>query len=53
MEMVICLQDLLMKWMSGCETVEEMSEVIIEQLLNTMPSDLRISVRERNPQDRN
>ena len=47
-EMVIRLQDLFKKWTVGCKTVEEVSEkVVIEQLVNAMPSDLRIWIRER------
>ena len=36
--------------MAGCDTVEAVTEkVTIEQLLNTMPADLRIWVGERKP----
>ena len=39
---------LFQKWMAGCKTVEEVSEkMVIEQLLNTMPSDLRIWIKEK------
>ena len=42
-ELVIRLQDQFKKWTMGCKTVEEVSEKIVtEQLLNMMPSDLRI-----------
>ena len=48
MELVIRLQDLFQKWTAGCKTVEEVSEkMVIEQLLNTMPSDLRIWIKEK------
>ena len=50
MELVIRLQDLFQKWTAGCKTVEEVSEkMVIEQLINTMPSDLRIWIKERKP----
>jgi len=49
-ELAIRLQDLLRKWMVECDTVEAvMEKVAIEQLLNTMPADLRIWVDERKP----
>jgi len=35
--------------MAECDTVEAVTEVTIEQLLNTMPGDLRIWVGERKP----
>ena len=42
-ELAIWLQDLLRKWMAECDTMEAvMEKVVIEQLLNTMPADLRI-----------
>ena len=50
MELAIRLQDLLNKWTADCRTVEEVKEkFVVEQLLNTMPSDLRIWVSERKP----
>ncbi len=49
-ELAIRLEDLLKKWMAECETVEAVAQkVAIEQLLNTMPADLRIWVGERKP----
>ena len=49
-ELVIRLQDLFKKWTVECKTVEEVSEkIVIEQLLSTKPSDLRIWIRERKP----
>lgn len=49
-ELAIRLQDLLKKWMADCDTIETVSEkVATEQLLNTMPADLRIWVGERKP----
>ena len=50
LELATRLIDLLKKWMSDCTTVEEIKEKIVtEQLLNTMPRDLRIWVGERKP----
>ena len=50
MELVIRLPNLFQKWMAGCKTVEEVSEkMIIEQFLNTMPSDFWIWIKERKP----
>ena len=50
MELVIRLQDLFKKWIAGSKDIEEVCEkVVVEQLLNTMPSDLRIWIRERKP----
>ena len=44
------LHDLVKKWMTGCTTVEVISEKIVtERLLNTMPTDLCIWIRERKP----
>ena len=38
------------KWMRGCGSVEDVLErVLVEQLLTTMPEDLRIWVLERKP----
>ena len=44
------MQDLLKKWMVGCDTVEAVTEkVTLELLLNIMPGDLRIWVGEWKP----
>ena len=49
-ELVVRLQDLLRKWMTGCETIQAVLEkVAVEQALSTMPAELRIWVSERNP----
>ena len=49
-ELAIRLQDLLKKWVAECKTVEAVLEkVTTEQLLNTMPTDLKIWVGERKP----
>ena len=49
-ELVVRLEDLGHKWMAGCTTLEEvMEKVLMEQLLTTMPNDLRIWVAERKP----
>ena len=44
------LWDLAQKWLKDCGTVEAMFEtVVLEQLLNTLPGDIRVWVRERKP----
>ena len=49
-EMAIRLEDLFDKWMAECKTVADVREkIVIEQLLNTMPGDLKIWVAERKP----
>ena len=49
-ELVVRLQDLLRKWITGCNSVETVLEkVAMEQLLNTMPPELRVWVSERKP----
>ncbi len=50
-ELAVRLTDLLAKWLSGCSTVEEMAEVIgLEQLLNMLPREKKVWVRERKPE---
>jgi phosphoenolpyruvate carboxylase len=47
-ELAICLRDWLNKWTAECKTVDEIREkLVVEQLLNTMPTDLQIWVGER------
>ena len=49
-EMVIRLYDLVRKWMAECETAEAVLETIVtEQLINTMPAEMRIWVSGRKP----
>ena len=49
-ELVARLQDLEQKWTSVCTTVEELRSLIVqEQLLNTLPTELRVWVAERKP----
>ena len=49
-ELVVRLEDLGQKWMAGCKSVEEvMEKVLMEQLLNTMPHNLRNLFTERKP----
>ena len=44
------LQDLAQNLLKDCGTVEAMFEtVVLEQLLNTLPGDIRVWVRERKP----
>ena len=50
LELVICLHDLLEKWMKTCDTLEKVKEkIVIEQVLKTMPQDLRIWLQDRKP----
>ena len=52
-EMVIRLYDLVKKWMASCETVEEvLDRMVVEQVVSTMSTDLRIWVTERKPESR-
>ena len=49
-ELAARLGDLAEKWTQGCETKEEQKDlVILEQLVNTLPEDVRIWVKERKP----
>ena len=50
LELVICLHDLLEKWMKTCDTLEKVKEkIVIEQVLKTMPQDLRMWLQDRKP----
>ena len=47
-ELATRMADLFRKWVADCNTVEAISEkLLIEQLLNTMPTDLRIWLSEK------
>ena len=49
-EVATRLHDLAQKWMRGCTTVEELLDrVVMEQFLETLPTEVRIWVRERTP----
>ena len=49
-ELVVRLEDLLAKWTASCETIGDVREKFtVEQLLSTMPDDLRVWVSERKP----
>ena len=49
-ELVAHLQDLLKKWLANCNTMEVVcKKLVIEQLLNYMPVDLRAWVKEWKP----
>ena len=49
-ELAVRLQDLAQKWMKGCTAPEQFVDLIaMEQLLNTLPPDIRIWVSERKP----
>ena len=44
------LEDLASKWMKECTSVEELMDmVILEQLVNTLPDDVHVFVKERKP----
>ncbi len=50
-ELVARLSDLAGKWTQGCTSLEELKDlVVLEQLVNTLPEDVRIWVRERKPE---
>ena len=49
-ELASRLRDLTDKWMQGCNSVEDMKDrIVMEQLINTMPSQVRVWVKERKP----
>ena len=49
-ELVIRMQNLQKKWMRDCTSLEEVFDMLVmEQLINMMPSDLRVWIRERRP----
>ena len=46
-EMATRVMDLLRKWMRECTSMEEVMEVVaVEQMLNSLPSEVRVWVRE-------
>lgn len=46
-EMATRLSDLIDKWMKECKLAKEVCElIVIEQLLETLPSEVRVWVRE-------
>ena len=50
MELATRLTDLFRKWTATCTTVEELADkMMMEQLLNNMPTDLRIWLGGRKP----
>ena len=49
-ELAIRMTDLFRKWIANCDSVEKITEkLLIEQLLDIMPTDLRIWLGEKNP----
>ena len=47
-ELATRLDDLVKKWIADCDTVQVVAEkMVVEQLLNTMPRDLRIWLCEK------
>ena len=49
-ELATRLQDMAKKWLKDCGTVEAILEaVVLEQLLETLPAEIRVWVRERKP----
>ena len=48
--LAVRLQDLACKWMAGCSSVQEViDKLVVEQLFNTMPKELRVWLAERKP----
>ena len=44
------VMDLLRKWMRECTSMEEVLEVVaVEQMLNSLPAEMRVWVWERKP----
>ena len=49
-EMATRVMDLLRKWTRECTSMEEVMEVVaVEQMLNSLPAEVRVWVRERKP----
>ena len=49
-ELVTRTKDLVSKWSRDCTTTEDLRDLIAkEQLINTLPEEVRISVKERKP----
>jgi len=49
-ELVVRLEDLATKWTKDCKIVEELRDaVVMEQLLNMLPKEIRVWVKERRP----
>ena len=49
-EFVTRLADLFRKWTADCDSVADMTEkLLIEQLLDTVPADLRVWLSEKKP----
>ena len=52
-DLVTRLTDLARKWGKECTTIDDLFDLIVkEQLLNCLPDDAAIWVRERKPKDR-
>ena len=50
LELATRLRDLAEKWLNGCTTVKAvMEKIVVEQLIDTMPRDLKIWIRDRKP----
>ena len=50
LELATRLRDLVEKWLTGCTTVEAvMEKIVVEQLIETMPRDLKVWIRDRKP----
>ena len=49
-ELRVRLEDLAKKWTKDCDTIDKLRDVVVfEQLLNTLPKDIRVWVQEHNP----
>ena len=50
LEFAVRLSDLMDKWMQGCDNMEAVKDkLVMEQLIKTLPSYVRIWVKERKP----
>lgn len=50
LELAAKLHDLAEKWLNGCTTVgEAVDKIVVEQLVESMPRDLKIWIRDRMP----
>ena len=44
------ITDLFQKWTKSCESIDEIRELMVmEQLLQTLPSEIKVWVMERKP----
>ena len=49
-ELAARLDDMASKWLKDCTSIEQMKDlVVMEQLIDMLPFDVRVFVRERKP----